>query len=148
MAAGLRSSALAAVTILYHGSTGWSDDDSVMDRLLLLRGKRARVAAAALAGGLILAGVVIATRPVGDERLRQGATGHTPGAVVSVVRSWDGAQVLAVSWTTPAGVPVLSKFEQDASPPYAVGDGFDVAFNLRRPTCRRGTGRSDLDQKR
>jgi hypothetical protein len=89
----------------------------------------------ALAGGIVVVGVLVATRPVGDQAFRKGAIRDAAGTVATVRQSWYGDQIGTVQWSAPNGDAMVSRFEADASPPYAVGDEYDLAFNPGRPAA-------------
>ena len=106
----------------------------------------AHMVVAAVAAGLILIGLLIATRLVGDESLRAHATAKTGQGTVSALRnSWDGSQLITVIWSDTDAYQKLhvnwsatpkvytSSFEVFASPRYSVGDTVDVAFNRQHP---------------
>ena len=88
--------------------------------------------AAVVAGGLIYLGVLVAGRPVGDERFRHGASEIGIGSLVGVHRSWGGSQSVTVAWGGPKG-PVLTTFHTDVWPSFQIGDDFEVDFNPSHP---------------
>jgi len=98
-----------------------------------------RLAGAVVAAGLIAIGVVLATRPVGDEAMRAHATSDATASVYSTRPTWDGAQLLTVSWTadswyTGQSVEMTAQLEAaDASPAWQVGDDVDVLYNPVHP---------------
>jgi hypothetical protein len=98
-----------------------------------------RLAGTAVAAVLIAIGVVLATRPVGDEAVRARATSDATASVYSTRPTWDGAQLLTVSWTadssyTGQSVEMTAQLEAaSASPPWQVGDAVDVLYDPVHP---------------
>ncbi len=53
--------------------------------------------------------------------------------MVAIGQSWDGAQNLTVYWSPTAGDSIIFTFEMDISPPYSVGDDFEVRYDPAHP---------------
>ncbi len=112
----------------YQGIEDGSVPSSVFSR------RTARMLAALVAAGLILGGYLISSRPVGDQAARKQATSDASGTVIATSKSWDGAQEVTVSWQLPTdGGSFNSRFEMDVTPPYAVGEDFDLLYDPAHP---------------
>lgn len=98
-----------------------------------------RLAGTAIAAGFIAIGVVLATRPVGDEALGAHATAYAPGWVDSTRTTWDGAQLLNVGWTATSNLTggpeeMSTQLEAaNASPPWQGTDEVDLVYDPAHP---------------
>jgi hypothetical protein len=115
---------------------------------MVSRSTTARMVAAAIAAGLILIGVLIATRLVGDESLRAHDSATSgQGTVSAVQNSWDGSQRITVIWSDAnaygnflqpvnywATPKVYTTHFLNCGPGYSVGDVIAVAFDPKHPS--------------
>jgi hypothetical protein len=76
-----------------------------------------RLAGALVPAALIVVGVLLASRPVGDEQPRARATALAYGTVVATRHTWDGSQLLTVTWAGDNVQPVSSQFEDFRASP-------------------------------
>lgn len=91
-----------------------------------------RLAGALVAAALIVVGVVLAGRPVGDEGPRAHATDLAYGTVSDARTTWDGSEVLTVDWSTENGLQVEADIE-DFNSYWQVGNLVGVKFNPDHP---------------
>jgi len=92
-----------------------------------------RLAGAVVAAALIVVGILLASRPVGDEQLRARATVITSGVVSATHTMWDGSQVLAVTWNTSNIQQVHAQIE-DFNGEWKPRNSVDVLFDPDHPT--------------
>ena len=93
-----------------------------------------RLAGVVVAAGFIAIGVVLATRPVGDEAMRAHATASADGIVQSAQSLWAGQYLVTVSWTDGSRLFDTRFVLPQASPPWSQSGDIGLLFDPSHPT--------------
>ncbi|MGB8649195.1 MAG: DUF3592 domain-containing protein, partial [Mycobacteriales bacterium] len=85
---------------------------------------------------LVVVGLLVGLRPVGDQRARHHLTRSATGTVTSVAALHDVYSRLTVTWTDLRGAPHTSRFDTDTDN-WSVGDELDVRYDPAHRTPAR-----------